>query len=217
MTGPIKALGAHIKNRIKINVKFDSLLYQQNWHFSGHDLGKGILKVDKNDCHTLVKHYSLPISQPDYLQKYLAFRYGISTIQIIKSDLAYNFCFAISQKIISHFHVMFQDYNPTQDGSGEVLSEEEGSGEDEEGTGLKKPKGQKNKNKKKPRTEKLGKRTGGLFLEEADTKTEEEEDRKKEFELEKVELKEEEEKKKMDSLWAGEFTLGPFISGVTQI
>ncbi len=102
----------------------------------------------------------------------------------------------------------FQDYDPTKDGSGEVVSEEDGSGDDEDGPGTKKkgPKAKKgSKRKQRANEEKLGKRPGGILFVEDDEVLKAEEERKKEFELEKVEKKEEDEKKKLDDLWAGKF------------
>ena len=103
----------------------------------------------------------------------------------------------------SLIRTVFQDYDPAKDATGEVVSEEDGSGDDEDGTGTKKKAKKGSKRKQRANEEKLGKRAGGILFVDDDEDLKAEEEIRKEFELEKVEKKEEDEKKKLDDLWAG--------------
>ena len=89
------------------------------------------------------------------------------------------------------------DFDPTKEG-GEVVSEEENSGDDEN-PDVK----SKKQTKKKKNTKNVG-RTGGIFLEDEDDGIKaENESRRKEFEQEKEDIAKEVQKQKTDDLWAG--------------
>lgn len=100
------------------------------------------------------------------------------------------------------------DYNPDKDGEAEVVSEEDASGDDEDGIPAKGKKNKKKGNKKSENDFPLGKRRGGLLDWAApggsgeNEKDSETELMKKEFDKEKEEIKQEDEKKKLDDLWA---------------
>ena len=91
------------------------------------------------------------------------------------------------------------DFDPTKEG-GEVVSEEENSGDDENPDVKSKKQTKKKKNTKNVG----GGRTGGIFLEVEDDGTKaENESRRKEFEQEKEDIAKEVQKQKTDDLWAG--------------
>ena len=89
------------------------------------------------------------------------------------------------------------DFDPTQEG-GEIVSEEENSGEDENSEGVKKKKKGKQKKGK-------SRKPGGIFLSDEDAEKEraENEAMRKEFEKEKEEIKAEVDNKKKEDIWAG--------------
>ena len=90
-----------------------------------------------------------------------------------------------------------QDYDPTKE-AGHVVSEEENSGDEENGES-----GRTKKLKKSKKKRKEGGRIGGIFLEEDEQTKAENEAKRKEFEQEKIELAQEAEKQKSEDLWAG--------------